>query len=642
MFARLLIGLFAVFTQAVSSNLAIAASTNLNPGQIVATNGASCTTQKGALQLAAKVIRANGISPFLAFFDATATSDMTVKTSVAQNVAFNWAFGDSGSSGAGTWAYGSNPAVNGMNTGSGIVVAHLYRTVGHDTSYTVTVTATDGTSTASCTLTIAAYDPNGSHGFPGAATTCISSSGPPLAGSGGCPVGARSLKTSDIQVALARAYGNGKRLLFKCGDTFSGDNGGRDNLTAVKWAIGAYGGCEDTRINRPIMSNNGPNRIFAFSNANGNGTIADLDCEGNSSPNGGCVWGNDDTGVMYQVTLYNLYSNNEKESFAWSQCSQCGLVQVYQNNIAGPDTEIGTYINIGAFSHYPLRGNRFNDIAYQAIVGSHFDGGKQNYSNVAETVRVFGCQDCYIANSDFMNAGPYYAQLKMHAGGAASGWIGQYTQYVEISDNYFGGTSGANAVEISPENPQLDERLRYIVVERNVFDGVAKSGRQLQIAGVNITARDNAFLLQTVTSLGIQVCQRGIEPAPQYVEAYNNSFYAPRGSYSNAAIMVKDSGCGGNTDPSNSYFKNNLGYFPDNKGGTIPMVVNGNGAGNSISNNTSNSLNNPAWVDASGTLRKISDWKPTSAYSGGTDVPVFYDALGVAWSAKWDLGAVHH
>jgi hypothetical protein len=594
------------------------------------------------LQLSAKVIRQSGISPMLAFFDATATTDTAAARSVAQDVSFNWTFGDTGASGTGTWAYGSNPGVNSMNVGSGISTAHLYRTAGADTSYTATVTATDGTNTASCSLGVTAYDPNGANGFPGAATTCISASSTPVAGSGGCPAGANVLKTSSIQTALNNAYGNGKRLLFKCGDTFSGDSG-NDNITAVKWAIGAYGGCEDTQSNRPIMANNGQNFIFMFSDQNGNGTMSDLDCEGNASSYGGCLWGNDDTGIMYQVTMYNFYSNNEQTSFAWNQCSQCGLVQVYQNNVVGPDTEIGTYINIGAFSHYPLPGNAtYNNIAYLAVIGSHFDDGTANYRNNAETVRIFACQDCYIADSDFLNAGPYYAQLKIHGGSSGPTWSGQYTQYVEIADNYFGGTSGANAVELAPQSSADDERLRYFVIERNVWwQSAATSGRQLQISGVNMTARENAFYLAADSNSGIQVCQRGIEPAPQHVENFNNSFYAASGSYNGAAIVVSSGSCdSGTVDPSNSIFENNLGYFPNNQGAPVPMVANGNGSGNIISNNSSNTTANPGWSNASGTFKKISDWKPSANDTGATGVPVFYDALGLPWADTWYLGAV--
>ncbi len=88
------------------------------------------------MQLTAKVVRTSGISPLLMFFDATATSDSAVTTSVTQDVTFSWNFGDTGASGSGKWAYGSNPAGNSMNVGSGIVAAHLYRTAGSDANYT--------------------------------------------------------------------------------------------------------------------------------------------------------------------------------------------------------------------------------------------------------------------------------------------------------------------------------------------------------------------------------------------------------------------------------------------------------------------------------------------------------------------------
>ena len=348
---------------------------------------------------------------------------------------------------------------------------------------------------------------------------------------------------------------------------------------------------------------------------------------------------------MYQDTIYNAYSNHESVSYNWAQCSQCAVVQVVQTGMGPGGTQIGSYFNFSGYTGYPYSGNAFNNINYQAIIGSHFDGGTAYYNSNAETVRISGCAYCYIADSDFLNAGPSYAQLKLHQANpyaSTATWVGQYTQYVEISDNYFAGSSGANAVELAPENSNDDERLRYIVLERNMWwQSAATEGRQLEISGVNITARDNVFYLSSQAAYGIQVCQRGVEPAPQNVESYNNSFYAASGSYSVTAIDVESSTCGGGTDPSNSHFENNLGYFPGNQAGTVPMVINGRGSGNVISNNSSNTLSNPSWTNASGAMKKISDWTPTASYSGGTSVPVFYDALGTAW-ATWDLGAVYH
>jgi hypothetical protein len=61
-----------------------------------------------------------------------------------------------------------------------------------------------------------------------------------------------------------------------------------------------------------------------------------------------------------------------------------------------------------------------------------------------------------------------------------------------------------------------------------------------------------------------------------------------------------------------------------------------------VSNNTVTSTLNPAIVNASGTLSYLSDFKPAANYSGGANVPVWYDGLGIPWPSTWDLGAVHH
>jgi len=186
------------------------------------------------------------------FFDATGSTDSSLggNTTAFQDVSYTWDFGDFGTSGTNTWAYGSNPGHNSRNTATGGVAAHLYLTPGTDSAYVVTVTARNGTTTASCQLGVTAYDPAGSNGFAGTNTTCVSASGTPVPGSGGCPAGAAVLRSASFNTALG-SLGSGKRVLFKCGDTFTGDNA---TLNGTKWSVGAYGGCEGTQTNRPIFN----------------------------------------------------------------------------------------------------------------------------------------------------------------------------------------------------------------------------------------------------------------------------------------------------------------------------------------------------------------------------------------------------
>src|SRR5258708_10821664 len=96
----------------------------------------------------------------------------------------------------------------------------------------------------------------------------------------------------------------------------------------------------------------------------------------------------------------------------------------------------------------------------------------------------------------------------------------------------------------------------------------------------------------------------------------------------------------GGVPPTNSVAKTHLFYVPPTP--TVPAVDN-TGSGNTVSNNTATVTNNPGFTNGSGSFSLISDFKPTANYSGGTSVPVWYDALGLLWSPlTWDLGAVHH
>src|SRR5690348_13984888 len=141
---------------------------------VVVSGGASCSATSGGLVLRAKAVRSSGISPVLMFFDATGTSSTAVSGghSAFQDVSYSWRFGDTGVSGSGTWAHGSNTGHNSKNSATGAVAAHLYVT-SSDSTYPVTVTAYDGTNNASCQLGVSAYAASGANGFPGSQTTCV-------------------------------------------------------------------------------------------------------------------------------------------------------------------------------------------------------------------------------------------------------------------------------------------------------------------------------------------------------------------------------------------------------------------------------------------------------------------------------------
>ena len=115
-------------------------------------------------------------------------------------------------------------------------------------------------------------------------------------------------------------------------------------------------------------------------------------------------------------------------------------------------------------------------------------------------VRISAGRLGVIENNTIENANNIGAVLKIHNGNtnnSTATWTGVYTELFEISDNWFGGTSGAQYVEVAPQNGGLDERLRNFVIERNLFSGTtgAQGGRQLMASAVNETVRDNVFYM---------------------------------------------------------------------------------------------------------------------------------------------------
>ena len=617
-----------------SATVAVASTT--------ASGASSCSSSSGALHLNAKVVRTSGISPLLVFFDATGTTDSSVTGGATpfQNVSYTWNFGDTNSSGTGTWSYGSNAGHNSKDTGTGAVAAHLYVTPGGDVSYVATVKAYDGTNTASCQLGVTAQDPSGPNGFAGTKTTCVSASGTPVPGSAGCPAGAAVVRSSSLATALSSAFGSGKRVLFKCGDSFSGAY--TIAAGASTWSIGAYGACENTQSGRPVFNVPGGGSALSINSAVTSpgpvdGRIADIDFEGNGS---GMVALTTTSGfTVKQLTLYNLYAHGLTSSYYISGGTQNGIVGSVMNGMGAKEGVYWNYAEnncVNLSSAYNCGGTgSFADVDYTAVLGNNFNGVGVSTSNTWETFRMSACRLCVLANNNFSNASPTGgATLKLHSGNtwnSSSTWIGQYTELVEISDNLFGGTSGSQLVEISPQNSYSDERMRNIVMERNLFAGTTAIGRDVLVSASNVTLRDNVFYVgATGVEYGAQIAARSQSPVPQYVEFYNNTCYARTSMQACAGF----DGTNFRAPGTNGWAKNNL--FFDN-GSNRATIVN-NGAANTVSNNTTNSATNPSMSDANGGFNLLSDFMPNADYTGATAVPVYYDALGVAWGS-WNLGA---
>ncbi|MDE2105937.1 MAG: hypothetical protein KGL39_52430 [Patescibacteria group bacterium] len=622
----------------------------------------ACPQTAGTLTVNVSEPRSAGISPLFVWFDATGTTDTAATNSAFQDVNYTWNFSDSGASGSGVWQYGARSAYTSKNSATGGIAGHLYIVPdgSGDKTFTPIVTATDGTNTVTCSApAVTVYDPAGANGFPTTSTTCVAAATLPVAGSGGCPAGAAVATQSNFGTAIGSYLGAGKRVLFKCGDTFTGPTS-TTTISAIKWSIGAYGSCINTQSGRPIFSSTGfPSitDVIDVSQAAGDGRIADIDFEGDGTA--GTTFGTvySTSLVGYQVTLYNLLSNNNHGAYSTHWFSQFAMVGDVQSNVN--TGWIGTFFNIAEWPTTPFSGNTFNNLSYQAIVDSYIAGpgftGCTIGSAGVESARISAGDHMIFENSTFTNANCTAAVLKIHAGNFGSGctWNGYYTQYVEVADNIFTGTSGGNLVETAPQanvcntGGNLDERLRYITLERNVFDQTSSDtwgGRSLTVNASYESVRDNVVVMnvngsQSYLQYGVQVGQLGAGGVNSTnVEIYNNTFYVPANAYGVSQDAIAFNAVGFYAAPTGCYAENNLFYSP----GTTNTLIDNTGTGNTVSNNSTSSTANPSFTNVSGTLTQIYDFKPTANYSGGAAVPVVTDALGFPWSPTWDLGAVHH
>jgi hypothetical protein len=235
-----------------------------------------------------------------------------------------------------------------------------------------------------------------------------------------------------------------------------------------------------------------------------------------------------------------------------------------------------------------------------------------------------------ISHNDLSNPLPTKHVVKLHAllyGVSPTG----YSEQVVLSDNKFTGGNGVDwPVAIGPQNAQLDERVRNVIVERNWFAPDPSQDVALILWAQDVTVRNNLFnLTGTAGQHGTVIERRGIEPAPANVHVYNNSFYS--NSTGNFVPIQFNLGTG-------MVAKNNLGYAPLS---TSRDMVAGTAT---IANNTPDAgiLVSPGFLGLTPVLpADFALGALSSAINAGTTVPVFSDILrsNRPLNGAFDLGA---
>ena len=591
--------------------------------------GCSTTGATGAISLSNIPSRFNGVAPLSIFFDATGTT-ATTTTKPFQNLEYRWNFGENTNvlaalPGGANWTNGSTHSSRNMATGP--VAAHVYETPG---SYIVSVSATDGTNTVSNSCAqIIVQDPDTI--FAGTNTICFSATG----NFTGCPSGANQVTQSNYATAINTYNAPGKRLLFHRGETFPagttiariGGNG--------PGLIGAYGSGT-----APKFTFSGALQAIKLSGDTtpgiGDWRMMDIEMAGPGVSQSHAI---EIDGTFNQFTALRLNIHDWARGIAapgdildyWDNHGHPGHTAVSEWVIQDTiSTNINT--NMGDWRLF-LSGNKI------AAMGNYLDG-----QNGGSHVIRGACLDkAIISNNYIAHAGSTQHNIKLHAIGWSTnsptcnpGGAGKYTEHVLIADNEIVGYNNAWTVSLGPQNAQSDERLRNIIVERNWFKAGPGQGIAMESSAADSTYRNNIIDMTGAPGhIGIDVTQRGVEPAPSNVQVYNNTIYD--GDTIDFAGVRVISGS------SNITVMNNLGVVPSAAGQNI--VVNNGSSGFVGSNNLLS--NSPSNIFISGNPALPADYglKPLPNYArdtGSMVVPVLSDFFNTSrpQNGVTDIGAV--
>jgi hypothetical protein len=450
-----------------------------------------------AIDLQMKAKRLSGVAPLAVMFETVGTTTEATSRPF-HDLSYCWDFGDP-DSGAYTTTGASKNQARGPSSG------HVFETPG---TYTVTVSARDATGRVkSAALEITVDDPDVV--FAGTATTCLSPGGD----FNGCPDGATQTTGSSLN-GLQSSVAPGRRLLLQRGATFTG--GLRINVQGPG-IVGAYGPLSDPR---PIIDMS--QEVFHISDQDpdfSDWRLMDMEIIGQPSEESIVYVG----GLATDLLVLRLKGSDMGEA------------------VEAPDSVIDYWLANGKPGHDVIDGLTIADCEFRDITGgggfnisyiaAHhlmFLGSVYNNSTGGEhVVRTPWVDRGVFSNNDFGDAPSGRHVLKMHGPKFSTSGIGQgkYTEQVVISDNVFRSSGGHDwTVAIGPQNDQSDERVRDILMERNLFlPGTALVG--VIVWAQDVTLRNN-LMNRGAEGTCISGGTRGLEPAPTRIAVINNTCYS--------------------------------------------------------------------------------------------------------------------
>jgi len=466
-----------------------------------------------------------GVAPLSVFIDASGTT--------AGSTSHAWRdclYGhDSGDTLSGNYTYGERAGQSKQKLVGGAEFGHVYETPG---TYTYTGSVWDGIGYVKRTMTIVVQDPDVV--FAGTNTICCSITG----NFAGAPAGA-SLQTVANLAATIPLLASGKRVLLQTADTWTTAASGFLNGTKDNMVFGAFGGGRVTitltaAVNFLTLNSAGVSRL----------QVRDMIVNG-SSLAGRVVLGTSALAVN-GVHLHNIHAYDIGSLFTVSgthRTDNFSISNCLLERVKGGGGFVGVF---GAATNLVVIDSKIDD----ATAAEH----NMRFQYIGKGF-VNGCE--------FLNPAATKHALTLRCPNFVTGAgtvglpAGTYSEYVTVSDCKFASNT-AQIVTVQPQATTNDERIRYVILERNytyALGTTASTG--LVITGFYIVSRNNVYNLSAGAANVVAVTTAANNNfVPDSNESWNDTFYVS-GSHTAAQGFTGLSG-----SATNSKLKNMLMYAP--------------------------------------------------------------------------------
>ncbi|HLV68383.1 MAG TPA: PKD domain-containing protein [Polyangiaceae bacterium] len=454
--------------------------------------GHSGVTRGGGIRLELEASRVEGVAPLSVVFDTVGTTGEDARDRPFHDLEYCWDFGDPNSGRFTTTGLSKNEA-------KGPLAAHVFERPG---TYTVRVSARDRRGhVATRAVAIHVEDPE--RVFAGERTVCLSARG----NFDGCPSGGKRVVGSSLS-ALAPHVKSGRRLLLRRGDAF---HGARLELNLPgPVLIGAFGAGDRPRLTCPEPAFELSGEPPHLSDLR----ITDLDVRG-PLLGSGLV---EIDGKTSDLLLLRVRSAGMTSAFMAS----VGMIDHHRARSGNLSQDIPDRVVVQDSEMRDSRGGGtllFLAARRLAMLGNRYESSGEH------VLRITWADRALISNNVIGGASPGKHAIKLHAPGFDEEGIGRgrVSERIVLSDNVFRGGGEDWTVSIGPQNAQSDERVRDLLVERNLFLPGPRVSIPLQLSGEDLTVRNNIFDRGPRGDTCIAVGRRGIEPPSIRVVIVHNT-----------------------------------------------------------------------------------------------------------------------